>query len=282
MREYERPSRWTPWHVLASLLILGVLAAVLLLVYRLTEYSPAASPGGIAAIPTATVYPSELPSPTLSATQPSAATPRPGPAEPARPQAPAGTEAPARTPVPDFSEDEFHMLNDVRPDAAVNCVPRRADLPVGATAAIDCRPEAGPAEQVGVYRFQANDAARTYLDRMTAAGVPLRQGDCWNGEPGDTAAFPGDGESREFEYRGEFYHFVRSGCFHNELGFANVRVLCDSGTYVGVLGHGRDLAELYRWTVELPESADDTPSLPGICYGRPWDVDVDLDPVPEP
>jgi hypothetical protein len=285
MREYEPRRRWTPWHVLAILFILGMLAVVLLLIYRVTDGSPAASPSGVAAVPTATVESSGLPSQTLSATQPPAATQGRGATQPARTQAPAGTQTPAKTAVPTFSPEEAGLPGFIRADAGVNCVPRRADLPAGATAAVDCRPETGPAEQVGVYLFPfEGDATTTYLDRVTAAGVPLRQDHCRDGKPGEAASFPSDGESREFEYRGEFYNFVRSGCFHNERGFANVRVLCDSAIYVGVLGHGRDLAELYRWTVDvLPDYArGDTPPSPGICYGQEGDVGIDLDPVPEP
>ena len=49
MREYERRSRWTPWHVLAILLVLAALVVVLFLVYRLTE---SAARGQVAAGPT--------------------------------------------------------------------------------------------------------------------------------------------------------------------------------------------------------------------------------------
>jgi hypothetical protein len=40
MREYECPSGWTPWHVVAVVLILGVLVVGPALVYRGLSYPP--------------------------------------------------------------------------------------------------------------------------------------------------------------------------------------------------------------------------------------------------
>ena len=55
----------------------------------------------------------------------------------------------------------------LRSDAAVGCAPRRKDLPVRATAGIECRLNSDPVARFGAYRFRdARDAALTYLERL--------------------------------------------------------------------------------------------------------------------
>jgi hypothetical protein len=90
----------------------------------------------------------------------------------------------------------------------------------------------GPVQRVGAYRFDRPAEAETaYLNHLGSYGVSPASGDCASGRSGDATWSPTG----------------RSGCFLDENGTANVRVVCDS-TYVGVLGTDEAIADLYRWT----------------------------------
>jgi hypothetical protein len=288
MREYERRRRWTPWHVLAILLILGVLVVGLFLIYRLTDNGPTGSvPSQIAAGPSPTASPA-ADSPTATLAPAATASPTGNP--PAATQRPVRSQL-AETPAPpdsSLSEFEASLRSFLREDAGVDCAARREGLPPGATAGIECTPGTEPwpdegwdevpygvAERVGAYMFPgAAEAALAYLERMTEAGVPLRQDGCSDGREGDTSYVPGDGERGTgedhwvVEYRGEFFNADRLGCFVNENGVANVRVTCSDGVYVGVLGRDADVSMLYEWTIQYPPyRTPDIPTTPGICIG---------------
>ena len=59
----------------------------------------------------------------------------------------------------------------------------------------------------------------------------------------------------------------RSGCFLDEDGAANIRATCGNA-YVGVLGTGSDLSDLYDWAWRYPAGYEPgTPDMPGICIG---------------
>ena len=61
--------------------------------------------------------------------------------------------------------------------------------------------------------------------------------------PGDSAWIPGDGEGSYddpgvFNFENSALRTDRIGCFVNENGIANTRIVCDKA-YIGVLGTGR-------------------------------------------
>lgn len=198
------------------------------------------------------------------------------------------TERTSPTPTPDvdestgplgLSDDEQWLIARLREDAAVDCTPRRTDLPPRALAGVECRPDSDLVARVGIYGFRdERDAALSYLERLASAGVTPNSGDCIHGIPGETAWTPGDGEGSieddsAIVVDGQALVRYRSGCFHDENGTANYRATCwglaDEGVYVGVLGRGRDLAALEDWAWMYPEGVPQgTPSQPGICSGQ--------------
>ena len=149
-----------------------------------------------------------------------------------------------------FSPDESDLVRGLRADAAVNCAPRRQNLPAKATAGVECRVATGPVQRVGAYRFdRPAEAEMAYLNRLASYGVAPSSGDCTSGRSGDATWSPTG----------------RSGCFLDENGTANVRVTCDS-TYVGVLGRDDALADLYAWTWQ-PADPRAGGATPGVCVG---------------
>jgi hypothetical protein len=236
MREYERRRRWTPSHLMAIVLIIALLIAGVVLVYRLTERPSDAGPGGVAAGPTPTA--------SARAVAPTASAPTQVPPAAAPPAA--ATQAPEATspPVAVFSPDEELLVEGLREDARVDCSPRRSELPERAYAGIECRPSTGPAARVGVYAFNGgDDALRAYFDRLADYGVDPETGNCWEGIPGD--GFWG-GDTGVDNSLNEIY---RQGCFLDEDGQANVRFtgLAES-VYVGIVGQSwTSIPELLDW-----------------------------------
>jgi hypothetical protein len=171
---------------------------------------------------------------------------------------------------PALSTEEAALVAALRPDAAVDCAPRRTDLPARATAGVECHPGAGPVARVGAYRFgDAHDAALTYLERMTSYDVAPASGDCAHGISGDAAWMPGDGAGGTTADRVAFgdsgpWAVGRSGCFLNDYGNANVRLTCGP-TSVGILGRTDDLAALHRWAWLPAVGSPGSGERPGIC-----------------
>ena len=176
----------------------------------------------------------------------------------------------AVSPAPAFSTDEAALLAELRPDAAVDCAPRRTSLPALAIAGIECRVGTALVSRVGAYRFRdAKDAATTYLERLASYAVEPATGDCLAGSSGDAAWKPGDGvtgtDATSIQFRDTGPWSVgRSGCFLDENGVANVRVTCGS-TYIGVLGRNEDLAAVQRWVWASPNGPLAAGEPPGIC-----------------
>jgi hypothetical protein len=164
---------------------------------------------------------------------------------------PASTE-PSGGP-PDVPAEEAYLIAGVRPAAAVDCAPRRSDLPVRAIAGIECIPDDGTAARVGVYRFaSAADVLATYSERMAEAGVQLGSGGCFSG-PGETNYVPGPTDLA-VPYR--------EGCFVNEFGFANYRATYpDERVYVGILGSVSETAALQRWAWLGNEDVPGAPTI---------------------
>ena len=160
-----------------------------------------------------------------------------------------------------WTDAERDLLEELRVDAHVACAPRRADLPDGATAGVECRIGSSLVDRVGIYRFADQDSILpVYLDRLANYGVEPRTGACELGVPGDSAYGPGEDE-------GTPLMTWRSGCFHDENGKANLRLICDT-TYVGVLGATDDIDALEAWASIIDENfPGETPSSHGLCYG---------------
>jgi hypothetical protein len=153
----------------------------------------------------------------------------------------------------DVATEEAFLIAGVRPAAAVDCAPRRSDLPPRAVAGVECVPDDGTAERVGVYRFaSAEDVLATYSERMAEAGVPLGSGGCFAG-PGETNYVPGPTDLT-VPYR--------EGCFINEFGFANYRATYpDERVYVGILGSVAETAALQRWAWLGNEDVPGNPTI---------------------
>lgn len=175
---------------------------------------------------------------------------------------PVVTLEPEAMPAPTMSPAERELVAEIRHDAAVNCTPRRTDLPPGAIAGVECRPQSDLVARVGVYRFGSDeDAALAYLERMDSYAVKLNGGRCHLGEAGDSGSGLEGGPTVVFE--GETLDVRRNGCFHDENGMANYRLTCwRDGLYVGVLGRTSDIAALGDW-VDMGNV--DTPGPAGIC-----------------
>jgi len=179
----------------------------------------------------------------------------------------------ASSAAPGFTAAEAALEAGLRSDAAVDCASRRSKLAERATAAVDCRVEAGLVDRVGAYGLRdAPDAALTYLERMASYDVAPASGDCLAGTAGDAPWMAGDGLSGSTADRILFgatgpWVVGRSGCYLDENGSANVRVTCGS-TYVGILGRGDDLAALYLWVWRTPDGVVRPGERPGICQSE--------------
>jgi hypothetical protein len=176
----------------------------------------------------------------------------------------------------ELNAEEEELVSELREDARVDCRPRRTDLPHLAVAGVECYPSDDLVARVGIYGFATNrDAAMAYLDRMSSAGVLPNSAPCSDGNPGDAAWTPGDGEGsvddpEAIVVKGQFLIPYRSGCFFDENGTANFRATCWNPTYVGVLGRTRDIAALEAWAWAYPADVEPgTPGPPGICPYEP-------------
>lgn len=174
------------------------------------------------------------------------------------------------SPSPAFSPDEAALVAGLRPDAAVDCAPRRTRLPALAIAGIECSVGSAEISRVGAYLFKdAKDAATTYLERLASYGVAPASGDCLAGTSGDAAWEPGDGAtgtdatSIRFGDTGP-WSVGRSGCYLDEDGIANARATCGS-TYIGVIGRSDDLAAVQRWVWAPKDGPVPAGEPPGIC-----------------
>ena len=177
---------------------------------------------------------------------------------------------PTAPPAPVLSADEAALRASLRPDAAVDCAPRRTRLPALAIAGIECRVDTALVSRIGAYLFRSpQDAAATYLERLAAYDIAPGTGDCGAGTSGDAAWKPGDGvigtDASSIMYGGTGPWSVgRSGCFLDENGVANARATCGS-TYVGVLGRTEDLAAVHGWLWTSPGGSVASGEPPGIC-----------------
>ena len=226
--------------------------------------SPSAVPSGSAPDPSPAV-PSGAPSNVPGAS--ASPTPTTGPVASPNP-----SPRPSDKPVPALSAAEETLSEALRVDARIDCAPRRADLPSGAVAGIECRIGSALVDRVGVYGFdgstEASGSSRTdlttYIDRLASAGIAPGIGNCAAGTPGDAswpAYLPDEGE--DGGPRAE-----RAGCYLDSSGTANVRVTCYGEIYIGVLGASGDLAALNAWTWKVAKGEGVDRDPPGICAAR--------------
>lgn len=138
-----------------------------------------------------------------------------------------------------YERDLAFLLSGLRDDASGGCSVREA-LPDGATAGIECSPSTGPADLVGAYLFPSRQAMlAAYVERLGDEGIEPQSGGCPS-SPGEAAYVPPAG--------GEAAAPDRLGCFVNAFGKANLRITYPtSSVYVGLLGRGEDMGELYDW-----------------------------------
>ncbi|HEY3164308.1 MAG TPA: hypothetical protein VGJ71_08100 [Candidatus Limnocylindrales bacterium] len=202
-----------------------------------------------------------------SSAAPSAAAPSPSVS--GAPSTPPATPTPSPvatpTPAPSLSTADLALVAFLRADVRVGCVPRRTDLPPRATLGVECHPADPLVAAVGIYSFGSGldpePARDTYLERLAAASVKPASGDCAKGTPGDHA-WPAN-----LEDQGDDGGLspLRSGCFLDVNGIANVRATCYGDLYVGVLGNTKELANLYAWTWKVAQGEDTHRDPPGIC-----------------
>ncbi|HEX6867403.1 MAG TPA: hypothetical protein VF119_01295 [Candidatus Limnocylindrales bacterium] len=187
---------------------------------------------------------------------------------------------------PAMTEYERTLESYLRPDARIDCAPRRSDLPPGATAAVECHLDGPLVDRVAVYGFAAGSdletgdqafldrAALAYLDRMDQEGVLGSVGDCLAGTPQDTSWEGPEADAGpsnvypQVDYDGRRFSIHRYGCFVNAHGVANVRATCGDGAYVGVLGRTARLDELTAWALAWPDPDELSFPMPGICAGQ--------------
>lgn len=180
-------------------------------------------------------------------------------------QLPVASPAPAR-----LTAEQSALIVGLRPDAAIDCRPRRKKLPDRATVGVDCYVNAAVVTRIGLYGFPtARDAATTYLERLAAYGVAPRTGDCTARTEGDRAWQSGDGTKgaaadRVSSKGAADLVLGRIGCFHDENGTANVRVVCGT-TSVGLLGRDDDLADVERWAWASTDGRPGSGAPPSIC-----------------
>jgi hypothetical protein len=216
--------------------------------------------------PTGSANPSPIavqsPAPSAAPT----ASPAASPSAPSPSSAPSDVP-PAVTPSPKpvaFSAAEKRLVEQIRVDARIACVPRRTDLPLHAVAGVECHIGTALVDRVGAYSLGASASAiDAYLARLATAHVTPRTGDCGAGNPGDhswPAYLPDETGDGTAGYREE-----RSGCFLDENGIANVRLTCYGDIYMGVLGKTADLKALYAWTWRIAAGEDTHRDPPGLC-----------------
>ena len=229
--------------------------ALLVLVAACSSSAPAPT-GSASPSPIAVQSPAQSAAPTASpATSPSAPAPSSAPSD----------VPPAATPSPKpvaFSAAEKRLVEQIRVDARVNCVPRRTDLPLHAVAGVECHIGTALVDRVGAYSFGTAPADDAYLARLATAKVTPGSGDCATGKAGDhswPAYLPDEGDAD-----GGLSE-ARSGCFLDENGIANVRLTCYGDVYMGVLGKTADIKALNAWTWRIAAGEDTHRDPPGLC-----------------
>jgi len=194
-----------------------------------------------------------------------------GAASPDPTRRPTSRPIPSISPPVGLSDEERGLVLTLREDAQVSCRPRRSNLPIGATAAVECLLGTALVNRVSVYGFgyDPRTAALAYLERMDHETVLGSAGDCLAGTPQDFAWSGQDGveDANDWQvtYEARIYSASRFGCFLSETGSANFVATCGEGTYIGVVGQTAALDALSAWALRPPPGEE--VSGPGICFG---------------
>lgn len=140
----------------------------------------------------------------------------------------------------DLPAAEAYLLAGIRPDAAIDCAPRREDPPARALAGVECVGSHPGVERVGFYLFATeSDLLATYFERLEASRLELDNGGCFGGVVGDTNYVPAPVDLEEPH---------RHACFLNDVGVANYRATVpESRVWIAVLGTSRDTDALRKW-----------------------------------
>lgn len=151
-------------------------------------------------------------------------------------------------------------MGALRPDAGIDCKPRRTGLPNHASAGVECRPGLRYVDRVGAYYFaNTDDMLAAYSGRMSEYGVRTNGGNCLGGTSSETGWGP------SFAPDDPDMPWARAGCYLDENNIANVRLTCDEHTYVGILGTNSDLRALFSWAFFADGGYVPPGMPPGIC-----------------
>lgn len=208
------------------------------------------------------VSPSAMPSASPAA---SASSPAASPAPSAAP--PAATPSPSPSPAPSLTAPERGLVDSIRADSRIDCTPRRTDLPKDADAGVECHVNTALVDRIGIYSFDTqldvDPVLAAYLDRLAVNKVAPRSGDCQAGTAGDSSWPSNLPDTADDGSPG--FSALRSGCFLDENGIANVRLTCYGPLYVGILGTNADIAGLYKWAWRIADGESTHRDPPGIC-----------------
>ena len=234
-----------------------LLAATLVAAFAIAACgAPASSPiGQVPPSPVAPGSPTAQPSDVPSSPAP-VGTPAPT-AEPTTVPTPKPTAKPTPRPTPKPvvpTVREKYLIAGVN-RGAFDCTPVRADLPSRAVAGIECRSDDRNVARVGFYLFRnQDDLLSAYLRRMTAEGVALESGGCFDDE----------GENAYVPWEGNEVAPYRNGCFLNDQGYANFRAtIPGSHVYIGVLGKNANMAALSQFAWKRNQ---DVPGMPTLWF----------------
>jgi hypothetical protein len=218
----------------AHFLSIGFLAAVML-----AACTSAPEPTTGATTPSDSV----APSPTTAHSPIAVVSPTP-PASP--------TPTPTSSPVVPNAQEKF-LLAGIRDDAAVDCAPRRTDLPTRAIAGVECSPRTGSIERVGFYLFDTDKAMlATYFERLAAEGIQRNEGSCFDGE-GEQGYIPGENDAEILD---------REGCFINEFEIANYRATVPGEhVYIGILGRNANSRDVQDFAWKFNQDTPGTPTI---------------------
>jgi len=171
--------------------------------------------------------------------------------------------SPSPTPVPSPNADEVYLISGVRPDAAIDCVAIRQVLPSGGIATVECAPNDEVVDYFRVTLFSSTqEVLSLYLAEMSAHGVALNSGTCFDGR-GESTYMPGPDDYTVPQ---------RNGCFVTDVAQYRgiLDYLTDEGAihaYIEVVGKtahvSRDL-DTFAWL-----GNEDVPGAPTLWRSPP-------------
>jgi hypothetical protein len=154
----------------------------------------------------------------------------------------AASANPTKGTLADWSTDELYLAAGIPDEIRDACEPTRPAELADAAAQLTCHPDEALVSSMGYYLFREDgDARKVYAERLAEYDVELNSlagsNDCENGTPSESAELPAADDVSA----------PRMGCFVNEFGVANLRLLTPPSVYIGVLGTSGDIAALDDW-----------------------------------